>query len=190
MSRPHRTVFDDAGGLAAGIVFDDTTRRIRRVAVNARSFQSRAVRHSEVPAYVNQIHRHVGGDGIQIVFVQIAVVHELGIVPAATADPLSGGGSTGVFRHRRLDLGNGVHRRVAGVDLSADEALGPVERVGVDIDETRQHRASLQVDFPGVVTCAGSDALVGPGSFDAAVAHRQCGHRPALAIHRDDVAVA
>src|SRR5882724_10635273 len=95
-----------------------------------------------------------------------------------------------MFGHGSLDLLNRTHSGIGRVDVTENDADGPGQRMGVDVDQTGQHSASLQIDSARVWSSASGYSRVDPYGFDSTVAYRQRGHNTAIAVHRNHVTVS
>ena len=53
-----------------------------------------------MPADMNQIHRDIARHRIEIIFIEVAVLVQFGVIPACAADPLASSDGFGMFRQR------------------------------------------------------------------------------------------
>ena len=144
--KAHRIVLQNPGRLPRRIFFDHASLRIGRRTSNLRQPQGRRVYHREVSCAVPQVHRIVRGYCIQICSGHVAVFPQFVLIPARTQYPFSRSNRAGAPPHSLDNFSDRSDILVANFNLTSRSMLRPIQRVCVDIDQSRKDGAALQIN--------------------------------------------
>lgn len=121
------------------VVVDNAARRVRRVPVDPRQFQSKAVQNCAVPSGTSNRRRVVRDYRVEVLFCGQPPLRHLVFRPAPPGDPLARPQLFSLPDQTLLKLGNGRHARHVHVPPS------PATDVRVGIVETRHHETAPEI---------------------------------------------
>src|SRR5688572_9058844 len=121
----HRGVLHDARWFTPAVLFDYAPDWIGRVARDPSDLERSSIGNGEVPTDVDQVSRAFAGDRVEILARDVALLPELGVVPAEADDPSSGPALRGFRAHPIRGLGDGSNFREAEINLALGDGLRP-----------------------------------------------------------------
>ena len=170
--QPGGLVFNMAE-LSAGVAIKRATKGIARILRDAREFEGLRVVKRRMPAAVRDRHRVFGGNLIQVVNVELALVPHFSVVIELTFHPEPGLGLMG-FRPKFLDDGGDADELyLVGVAYDHFIKQHLAGRVIMAVNETGHDGHTAGVNGFGTLAAPGFGLVVCADSDEASIFHRK-----------------
>ena len=163
------------------------------VVVDAGHFQSLGVAHHGVKGEIGHGHRHVLGNGVQIVAVHQAALGgqllDVAVHEAAAEHPLAGLGLIAGFFDLAEDLVHGVVLGTGEVQERGRQGITGMGRVHMGVVGTGQYQLAAGIDDLGIGSDVGFHLCGGTTVNDPALPHCDSLHISEVLVYRCDFTV-